>query len=223
MTDSDTSPQLKIWLRIAVICGILASICYTLSTMVPLPFRIDYNLFFAFGPLLMASVFAIYHYLKAECESIALQMATIFLIAAGIAFTMMATMQGSIRHSFREEMSAVEADEARAEIRTRFLGVDSTQLGLDMAFDIFISSGTFLLGLALIRHPRFGWWFAIPAMAVAATGLTLNTITFPENSGVAGYVDPGPFFSVVYGLIVLQLIRCWAGWNPPTTAQAQRT
>ena len=213
MTNSEPMPQLKIFLRIAVICGVLASVCYILSTMVSLPFRVDYILFFAFGPLLMASVFGMYNYLKAEKDSIALQMAALFLIAAGIAFTMMATMQGSIRHAFRGEMSAVVDDEARAEIRTRFLGVDSTQLGLDMAFDIFISSGTFLLGLALASHSRFGWWFAAPAMAVSALGLTLNTITFPENSGVAGYVDPGPFFSIVFGVIVVQLIRIMLSRN----------
>lgn len=220
MTETESTPQLRSWLSIAVICGVLASICYTLSTMVPLPFRIDYNLFFAFGPLLMASVFGIYNYLKAERDSIALQIAALFLIAAGIAFTMMATMQGSIRHSFRGEMSAVVEEDARAEIRARFLGVDSTQLGLDMAFDIFISTGTFLLGLALAKHPKFGWWFAAPAMAVSAAGLILNTITFPENSGVAGYVDPGPFFSIVFGLIVLQLIRIMFGWNPRPTTHA---
>ncbi|MDH3745255.1 MAG: hypothetical protein OES47_09155 [Acidobacteriota bacterium] len=43
--------------------------------------------------------------------------------------------------------------------RSILRGVSSTQLGLDFAFDIFVSMGTVLLGLQMLRHPRFASWF----------------------------------------------------------------
>lgn len=200
----------RAWLRLAMVCGIIASVTYGLAIFVPLPFRVDYLIFFCVGPFMMAGMVGIFHYLSAERDSIALRLGTMFMICAGIAITMMATMQGMIRGHYREVISGAESDAVKQALRDEFYGVDTTQLGLDMAFDVFVSTGTFLFALALARHPRFGLWIGVPGMVVAATGLFLNAISFPEaNAGNAGYIDPAPFFGTFYGALSLKFVWEW--------------
>lgn len=201
------STDRKHWLIVTIVCGVAASLCYWLSTGASLPFKWAYLLFFGFGPFLIAAVYGIYNYLKHDGDSIALQFATLFLIASGLAFTFMATMQGTIRGQHRQHAAALEDDAAKDSLRTVVRSVDSTQQGLDMAFDIFISTGTFLLGVALLGRKRFGWIFALPAMVIGAGGLTLNAASFPTiNAGDAGYFDPGPFYGLFYIALTGQLV-----------------
>ncbi len=202
-------------------CGIPATICYGLSIGVPLPFKLDYLLFFAFGPFFLASVYAIYRYLRSKGEGIDLDMMLLFLIAAGISFTLMATMQGFIRGAYRDAMAAALDDEAREQVRIVFRHVDSTQQGLDMAFDLFISTGTFLLGLVLFRRRDYGPWYGLPGMIVAAGGLTLNLIAFPEvNAGSAGMIDPAPFFAVWFSVLALRFVWDLLAWKEDEPANS---
>jgi hypothetical protein len=193
-----------------MICGFLGSITYTLAVFVPLPFRIDYLIFFIVGPFIIAGMYAIFQYLRTGRDSIALQLGTLFMVCAGIAITMMATMQGFIRGHYREARAGVEKEEEIDAVRQIFLAVDSTQQGLDMAFDVFVSTGTFLFALALVRQPRYGAWYGIPGMAVGALGLFLNALSFPiVNAGEAGYIDAAPFFGTFYGVLSVKFLWEW--------------
>jgi len=210
MNASSPAPDVRAWLRLAMICGILASILYAMAIWVPLPFRISYLTFFAFGPFMIAAVVAIFHYLRSYHDGIALQLGVLFLVCAGVSVTMMATMQGMIRGHYREAYAAAASDAEKQVTRQRFVAVDSTQQGLDMAFDVFVSTGSFLLALALFRQPRFGPWFAVPGMIIAACGLGLNGVSFPTvNAGDAGYIDPAPFFGTYYGILSLKFVWEW--------------
>lgn len=214
-----TSPTTLNWLRTGMICGIFACICYILAIFVSLPFRIDYLIFFAFGPFMIAATVGLYHYLRALHDGIALQLGVIFLGCAGITVTMMATMQGMIRGHYRESRALAETEIEKAEAITHFLAVDSTQQGLDMAFDIFISTGSFLFAFALLKVPRFGVMYAGSGMLIAAIGLFLNAISFPEvNAGEAGYIDPAPFFGVYFSILSLKFVREWIRIERGTTA-----
>ena len=213
MTTADPTTHdidARSWLRIAIICGFLGCVCYGLAVWVPLPFRVSYLTFFAFGPFMIAAVVAIFHYLRSYHDGIALQLGAVFLVCAGIAVTMMTTMQGMIRGHYHEARAAAETEAEKQEVREHFRAVDTTQQGLDMAFDVFVSTGTFLLAVALVRQPRFGAWFGVPGMAIAAAGLFLNAISFPEvNAGDAGYIDPAPFFVVFYVVLSSKFLWEW--------------
>lgn len=189
------------WFDVGLVTGIAASVAYALGVFVPLPPRPEYLFFMAFGPLLCISSMGMYVFLSEHRETVSLQIGLLCMVCAGLMFTAMSTMQGSILFQIR---GFVAQDGSQIELwRTILRGTMATQLGLDFAFDIFISVGTFLIALNVIAHPRFMRSFGWLGMIVSSTGLVFNAVTFPENAGEAGLLDPAPFFGVWFGLFVL--------------------
>jgi hypothetical protein len=75
-----------------------------------------------------------------------------------------------------------------------------------MAFDVFVSLGTLLVGIAMLDHPRFRRWQGGMMIVAGAIGLTFNVYSFPvSNPGAAGLIDPSPVYGVAIGLVVLQM------------------
>ena len=83
---------------------------------------------------------------------------------------------------------------------------DAVQLGADMAFDIFMLAGVVVLGIALLRHPRFGPLFGWPAVVIGLGGLVLNTATFPIPPAQAGLFDGGPLVGLWFLVVTIQMI-----------------
>lgn len=79
------------------------------------------------------------------------------------------------------------------------------QVGLDVAWDVFLAFGTFLLALNMWTHPRFGRVFAITGGVLAALLLTLNLGTFPEPPPDGGLVDPGPLVGLWYLVAAIRI------------------
>jgi hypothetical protein len=195
------------WVKVGVICGLLACVAYTLSTQVSISFHFNYFLFFAFGPLLCMASVGLYHFLKRHRNSVKLQAGSLFLFTSGVVTTMMATMQGSIRYLLNQYIGEAPDESTREILRLILRGVDTTQLGLDIAFDIFISVGTFLIAMAMLTHPKFGNVFGYSGMIVSGVGLLFNLITFPLNPGTRGLIDAGPFFGIWFTVVAIQVIR----------------
>jgi len=197
----------RTWIKAGVVCGLLACIVYPLSTQVSVSFHFNYFLFFAFGPLLCMASVGLYIFLKMHRNSVKLQAGSLFIFTSGIVVTMMATMQGSIRFMQNRFIGEAPDEMTRETFRMISRGVDSTQLGLDIAFDIFISIGTFLVAMAIMTHPRFGKIFGIPGMIVSSVGLIFNLVTFPLNPGTQDLIDAGPFFGIWFTVVTIQVIR----------------
>jgi hypothetical protein len=195
------------WIDVGIVTGLLAGVAYGLPQLPFVRGPLHDFFFFGFGPLLSVGAIGMYHFFRRYREAVSNQLAHLFLFVAGVSFTYMATMQGSIYHLIPRYYHA--AEEADRELwRTILKGVSPTQLGLDFAFDIFVSVATVLIGLQMFRHPRFWKAFGVAGMVIGATGLTFNFITFPDNSGEAGLVDPGPFFGVWMTAAAIQVWRC---------------
>ncbi len=89
-------------------------------------------------------------------------------------------------------------------------GFTAIWLGLDVAWDLFVGSGTVLFGAALWYHPRFRPLIAGTGVLVGALLLVLNTATFPTPPTNAGLFDVGPFVGLWYVVLsfrVLQVAR----------------
>lgn len=197
-----TSLQKRQWFDVGLATGVAASFAYAFGVFVPLPPRPQYLFFMAFGPLLCISSVGMYVFVREHRDTVSLQIGSLCLFCSGLMFTAMSTMQGSIIFQIREFIA--QQDGSQTDLwRTIFRGTMATQLGLDFAFDIFISAGTFLVAYNVISHPRFKRSFGWLGMFVASTGLVFNAVTFPENAGEAGLLDPAPFFGVWFGLFVL--------------------
>ncbi len=210
MIPANDAIQKQQWFDLGLTTGIAAAIAYAFGVFIPIPLRPEYLFFMAFGPLFTISAVGMYVFLREHEDTVSLQVGALCLIAAGLMFTAMATMQGAIIFQIREFIA--QGDQSQVDLwRTIFRGTMTTQLGLDFAFDMFVSVGTFLVAWNVAYHPRFKPVFGWLGMLIAATGLVMNAVTFPENSGEAGLVDPAPFFGVWFGAFAL-LFGLSRGW-----------
>jgi hypothetical protein len=201
----DDSSNLKQWLILGVICGIAANIAFTLATQVSINPIVNLLLFFSFGPFLITAIIGLYKLLSLKGNTIAIQLGTLFIILSGVTHTIMATMQGSIGVVMRGYISGAENETQKEMYKAIYRSVFSTQLGVDMAFDIFISLGVIMLAYSMWSHPRFGKIVSVLGIVIAATGLLFNIIAFPENAANVGLVDPGPFFGLWFLIVVIQV------------------
>ncbi len=212
MPDPHRSIPTATWARFAAIVGLLACASYFGSAVFHLfPRAISRTLFFAVGPLSAASTVGFYFAVRPHADSIPLFIGTVFNVIAGAIVNIMAVVQDTqftvLRGKIREA-----SDEASKEVLTHiFWGVNVVQSGLDVSWDIFVSTGTALLALALARHPRFGMLFAVPGVAVGICTLAFNLYTFPTAPASAGLIDLGPAVGAWYviALIRLALVSGW--------------
>ncbi len=75
--------------------------------------------------------------------------------------------------------------------------------GLDVAWDLYLGTGTILFALSMFRRPGLGAWLAVPGLLISVPFLIFNIATFPQPPDVAGLVDLGPvvglWYLVVFG------------------------
>jgi len=203
MINSQTN--LKLWIITGIICGILADIVYILATTISITPTINNLLFFSFGPFLIIAVIGIYAMLCQQGETVARQLGTLFLILSGVTHTIMATMQGAIRSVMSGYLSGADTVAEKDLFRNIYRGVFSTQAGVDMAFDIFISIGVILIAYSMWQHTNFGKVVSLLGVMIGSTGLLFNLIAFPDNAANVGLIDPGPFFGAWFLVIVIQM------------------
>ncbi len=204
------------WINTGLGCGVAAGILYPIGLLDLLPGRPSQMAFMLFGPFLIVNAAGLRHFYSRANDTVSNDLAHLMLALAGAAFTGMATMQMSIYAlvpRYQLAGSGVKPEVWDAILRS----VSTTQLGLDFAFDIFISVGTVLLGLQIARHPRIWTPLGLAGMVIGSIGLVLNMVTFPVNAGDAGLIDPAPFFGVWLSLTALPaLFR--RRWLPPEKA-----
>jgi hypothetical protein len=85
-------------------------------------------------------------------------------------------------------------------------------LGVDVAWDAYIASGTALFALTMFHHPRFGRVFAVTGLAIATALFALNIYTFPRPPDTSGLIDVGPLVGGWYLAVSIQTFRSvrWA-------------
>lgn len=94
-------------------------------------------------------------------------------------------------------------------------GVD---IGLDLTWDLFLVLWLAFTGVAMMKHPRFGPWWGLPAIIVGAVLFAVNAITVPDPPATAGLFDPGPLAGLYAGAVSAYLINLGLNPRPDTTA-----
>jgi hypothetical protein len=130
-----------------------------------------------------------------------LQVAVVANAIAGALVTAMLMVQLAVRAGGRSSVEDL--------LWTKFRRVD---LGLDVAWDVYVALGTFLFAWNMLRHPRFGRIFGGIGLLLAAGLAVLNLATFPTPPGNAGLVDLGPLVGMWYVAVSVQMLRSrrWA-------------
>lgn len=201
------------------ICGLAATVLYTLVAAAPLPHRLAVLFFFAFGPLISVGSIGLATYINARGKMVSAYLAGVFGTVAGVLVNLMAVVQMSNREYFQRYIGEAADPQQEQRLREMLKGVFTVQLGIDVSWDIFICVATILFGYALLRTPGVERWLG--ALGILAGGLLLglNLYTFPVPPGEADLVDLGPavglWFMVVSIRVLVVTLR-----TPPRAAGA---
>jgi hypothetical protein len=197
MTD-DLTPS---WVRTGGICGILAVAFFAVMQAVPLPLAVSTALAASFGPLLSIACVGLYHLLKAERRAVSLQIAAASAALAGALITAMLLVQVAMRTDGHAQIAG--------DVWLKLRRVD---LGLDVAWDVYIVVATVLFSLGMLRHPRFGRVLGGIGLLLGMGLGVLNMVTFPTPPANANLVDLGPFCALWYLVVSVQMLRsvAWA-------------
>jgi hypothetical protein len=151
--------------------------------------------------LLAAASLGLYHVLAESGNLIVLQLAVLFNTLGAAIFTTMLLVQLAIGHQLRSvEQGAMDL----ASLRTALVGV---QLGMDVAWDVFISLGTLLFAISMVRDARFGAILGIAGIVIAVALLILNLSTFPTPPAAKNLLDLGPLLGLWYLVVTIMMIR----------------
>jgi hypothetical protein len=204
----DHDDRLRVsWIRVGWVCGFLGVIMYLLAAFAPLPDTLSYAAAFSFGPLLAVGAIGLYHCLALYRNSPLLQIAALFAIAGGVTvLIMLSTQQAifSVTRSTANQLTDSSSKEIYKHIRQ---GLDSVQLGMDVAWDVLISASTILFGIAMLGNPRFGKIIGSLGILLGGLCLVFNLYYFPTPPADAGSIDWGPFVALWFVAVFVFLVR----------------
>jgi hypothetical protein len=163
-----------------------------------------------YGAFFSITFFCIYNFAKAYHNSVFLKLSALSLVIAGVVNTLMSSMQGALRINFRDiPHDASVAEATRTAWSMGMHAGNAIQLGVDVAYDIFLLGGFIFMGAALLKHPLYGKWLGWPAIVIGVCGLTLNLWTYPTPPGDAGLFDGGFLIGLWFLAFVVQTIRVY--------------
>ena len=180
--------------------GIVGTLSYVLAITVSLNPTMTYVLAMGWPILSIVFVFSLFRFIELTKASVANQFAFVF---ACLAFTLVAAMmsiQLGVKIGIEEYIakSSKSQQELLELIRRSMRLVD---MGLDVAWDIFIGTSLVFLSFPLSGHDRFGRWWGVVSGILGAALIVLNVATFPWPPDSRDLFDIGP----VIGLFIIAL------------------
>jgi len=187
MTDSNDGDALRrAWARFGGTCGLLGIVAYALAAFAPLPGQATLALAFAFGPLLAVGAIGLRRQLMVFGRRPLLDTAAVFAVAGGVTLLSMLSVQQAL-------FAAFDGGDMAAPVRE---GFNAVHYGLDVAWDVLVSSAVVLFGIAMLRGGA-----GLKAMGAAGIVLGLlllgfNLAEFPHPPASQGSIDWGPFVAL---------------------------
>lgn len=191
----------RTWAELAVACGVVACVAYALIVAAPLsslPAAIASSVF---GVSLAVASAGLYEVLRLDRSTVSLKIGLGANIAAAITVTMM--LLGQL--AFKRWLELKFPGSAITPSSAAYQAANGLQLGFDVAWDAFLSLGTFLLAVNMWKHPRFGKVFAVTGCSIAAMLLTINLAAFPESPSETGLFDVGPLVGLWYLVTAIRI------------------
>lgn len=192
----------RTWAEIAVVCGVLAVATYALIVAAPLSTGPAVVVVCVFGPSLASASAGLYEVLRLHRATVSLKIGAAANVAAAVVVTATLLAQLGFKRWLELKFSSAAAVGPSS---PAYQAANGLQLGLDVAWDLFLSFGTFLLALNMWRHPRFGRAFAVAGALIAALLLATNLGSFPEPPGDSGLVDLGPLVGLWYLAVAVRI------------------
>lgn len=186
------------WIQAGAVAGLLTCAIYPAVIFGRPPASAAVALIAAFGPLLAVASLGLQKLLAVHRPTVAAEAAALLNAMGGALFSTMLLIQFAV-----PMLTGVER------VGRETVGV---WLGVDVAWDAYIASGTALFALSMFRHPRFGKLFAATGLVIAAVLFALNMYTFPNPPDTRGLIDAGPLVGAWYLAVSIQTLRSitWA-------------
>lgn len=206
------------WARVGAACGVVAGLAYGLAAAAPVTSALALVAATVFGPALVGFSLGLYHVLRAHRRTITLDLALIAYVAAGVTVTLMFFSQLGINRWFDLQFGSGSTDSSERALHAAFEAANGIQLGLDVAWDMFLCIATILVAWNMWHHPRFGRLLALSGGIIAAAMIVLNLAAFPEPPAQADSVDLGPvigLWSVIVAVRLAMAVRWAAAHDVP--------
>jgi hypothetical protein len=194
------------WIKYGGYSGLLFAIIFLSMAALPLPDRLETVLALLFPLFLLVGHVGLYYFLSRHRPAFILQAAVIFGICAPVLVSAMLTVQMSLISYMDRFYHPLEQTLKESQINI-WRAVDSVQLGLDVAWDMFILPTVILFSIGIMKHPVFGKVFGFIGLVLGVVGLVLNIFTFPTPLINVGLPDVGPFVVFWYAILFVLMIR----------------
>jgi hypothetical protein len=196
------------WIQYGGYSGLIFALLFIGQAVLPLPDRLETITALVMPLFLLVGHVGLYHFLTKHRPSITNQLGLIFGICAPVLVSAMLTVQMSLVSYMGKYYTPLEQAVRESQINI-WRAVDSVQLGLDVAWDMFILPTVILFSIGIMRHPAFGKIFGGIGVVFGVVGLVLNIGTFPTPPINVGLPDIGPFVVTWYVVLFALLIRAY--------------
>lgn len=159
----------------------LASHATSNQIVIPLTFA------FAFG--ITVSSIGLYHILGGATGSRLALIACVANVIAAAQLLAMIMVQAAVRAVVDQPDVALKA----------------VWWGLDVAWDLYVGTGTVLFALCMFGRRGLGAWLGLPGVVIGSLLLILNIAAFPNPPDSAGLVDVGPLVGLWYLAVYVRL------------------
>ncbi|WP_305982592.1 hypothetical protein [Roseivirga thermotolerans] len=193
-------------IKFGLIAGVVTSIIYPLMITTHGPGLWPLLLEISFGPMFIISSYSLYLFIKHYGNSFYNEIGWLFTILAGAAILMTNTVQKSV-FSMMADMQSTDDHLVREMIRRSFKSGNLTQLGMDFYWDVLVSIGISFFALAILHQKYLPKLLTIAGLIIGIGGLFINMLTFPVPPANNELIDPGPFFAVFYGIVLLFMLH----------------
>ncbi len=183
------------------ICGILGTINYILAIMISLPSVVSFLLAISWPIFSLIFAYSVYKYIAIHKQSIKNQLALIFTYTAFILVSIMISIQLVVKSGLEESIINTSGSEKET-LSLILSSLRWVDLGVDLAWDMFLGIALILLSLAIWSHPKFGKWWSIPLALLGIAVIVTNLYTFPYPPDMKGLFDVGPLtgsFIIIFG------------------------
>lgn len=213
------------WVRVGAAGGFVAGLSYAVAAAAPVTSGLALVAAFVFGPALVCFSTGLYHVLRAHRRAITLDLGLMANVAAGVTVTLMFSTQLTLYRWFDLQFGSGASDSSDRALRAGFEAANGIQLGLDVAWDVFLALGTGLFVWNMRRHPRFGRLLAVSGGVIALALTVTNLTLFPEPPGHAGSIDFGPVIGVWYVIVTVRLAMAsrWAAARAAPLPEPERS
>jgi hypothetical protein len=171
--------------------GIVGTLCYICAAAFDMTTQATFLLAMAWPILSIVFLFSLFRFFDDHKKQMTNYLAFIF---GCLAFTLVAAMmstQLSVVAGTDEYINSATAND-QALLKTIRKSQRLVDLGIDVAWDMFIGTSIIFLGVTMRSRPNFGLWWGLPAAVLGLALIVLNVITFPWPPDTQNLFDIGP-------------------------------